>query len=922
MGTGGGLVVIDFSDQGNSAHFRRDGWSGQEPDRVWGIGSRSVLVVPIQSSGRPVMLEAEIAPAAPVPIVTGQIVRLQVNGVAIGSVRIDQRTMIRCEIDPAIAGHAGNLEIEFGFPGFYRLDHLGLSGDDRPLSCWFSFVRVYTTDMYKPGPWFPASHPNIPVVNLLPPFADVTAAQTAMTRTIHTFGRNGTVSPHLRDGWDVGDDDDSSTFVSVARLDLPGPPEPGAYDLRLELRTPECHAAPVPAWVTVLLDHVVLGQIRVVGPTTGVLALPRELTERRDTLSLTLRLPVIKNLAETDSVDMPPPAIVALSLIAIFPASSMVSAADPPETPMVPDLEESPRNVARWVRGLHLRAPRNLRDVFLLLGCLRHGDPFNSLLEQINFAGVDPAELFQVVMGRAPSSEDFAADPRDADPGQTFRRAVMSLEFRNWSPFRFLEAFPELARDIFIHVPKCAGTDLIINLGQRRQRMPLPYMLRFPEWIPDDEFLSVLNGLVRNVPFHDRIFIYGHMNLGEFPTGFRIRPDDRIFSIIRDPLTLMVSQANYAVGRLLQDPKGNDPDTSEFLSALGIPRLPDGLSDLEFKDLVVRALFNPGIAFKNNACRHLGSVTGWEFEDAMANIVENDIEITTTGYYEQWLRERWGISGSERHNRSDAILTEREARRLYSDVLRDSVLQDLKLFNLVTWAIEKAGATSITGRRLLCLTEPESPVSLANELTRTSWPGPDGGAPDLFVVQDDHSIARYLQAPSVVIPGARRPEEILSLRFGINDAGVTFLSTGWADAENSFTWTNGTESTILLPPFEYEGDCVIRIAGWPFIVRGSLPSQNIVIFLNEICIGSCTVSDICLMEFDIPRSAAARSTQFELKLIVPGARRPNEVIESPDNRMLGFCLEKVVVINYISQRADQPDQSPTPIREKDQVYQE
>ena len=150
MGTGGGLVVIDFSDQGNSAYFRRDGWSGQESDRVWAIGPSSVVSVPLQASGRAVMLEVELAPGEISRFITGQLVRIRVNGTAIGGARIGSRTMLRCEIDPALAGQQGELRIEFEFPGFYRADLIGASGDDRPMSCWFSFARIYTRDMYKP----------------------------------------------------------------------------------------------------------------------------------------------------------------------------------------------------------------------------------------------------------------------------------------------------------------------------------------------------------------------------------------------------------------------------------------------------------------------------------------------------------------------------------------------------------------------------------------------------------------------------------------------------------------------------------------------------------------------------------------------------------------------------------------------------
>ena len=125
MGTGGGLVVIDFSEQGNSAHFRGEGWSGQEPDRVWGIGPRSVLRVPLQSSGRSMMLEAELGPCHAPPEIVGQIVQVRVNGAVIGGSRVQALSVLRCEIDPALARPDGILEIEFECPGFYVPAGLG-----------------------------------------------------------------------------------------------------------------------------------------------------------------------------------------------------------------------------------------------------------------------------------------------------------------------------------------------------------------------------------------------------------------------------------------------------------------------------------------------------------------------------------------------------------------------------------------------------------------------------------------------------------------------------------------------------------------------------------------------------------------------------------------------------------------------------
>ena len=201
MGTGGGLVVIDFTARGNSAYFRETGWSGQEPDRVWAIGPRAVLRVPLQTSVVSSVLEVELGPCHAPPLVSGQIVRIRVNDRAIGWARLDTQVMIRCEIDVSLARADGVQVIEFDFPGFYRPEILGRSKDGRPLSAWFYFARLYTTDMFRPGPHFPSSGPRIEVVGLRPPFAEPAAGHAARAPEIYTFGSAGTAEKYLRDGW-------------------------------------------------------------------------------------------------------------------------------------------------------------------------------------------------------------------------------------------------------------------------------------------------------------------------------------------------------------------------------------------------------------------------------------------------------------------------------------------------------------------------------------------------------------------------------------------------------------------------------------------------------------------------------------------------------------------------------------------------
>jgi hypothetical protein len=325
MGTGGGLIVIDFTDQGNSAHFRHGGWSDQELDRVWAIGPRSVLRIPIQPSGRSLLLEAEIGPAKAPPSISGQIVRIHVNGTAIGSVRLDTRSMIRCAIDPELVGEAGIVELEFEFPGFFRPDSLQILNDNRPLSGWFSFVRLYTMDLFRPGPHFPTSAPDIPVVGLSPPLDEPPGGHAEAAPAAYTFGPGGTALPFARHGWGLGENGLARIVASPAEIELPAPTIPGPWLLRVDLTPTGAPGSARPRNVTIVLDRIMVAQFRVDEPTTRLVPLPRELTDGCDCLKLSF-LP--RDAGERDDPGRaaePGIPAIAISRIGILPLPAWLS---------------------------------------------------------------------------------------------------------------------------------------------------------------------------------------------------------------------------------------------------------------------------------------------------------------------------------------------------------------------------------------------------------------------------------------------------------------------------------------------------------------------------------------------------------------------------------------------------------------------
>ena len=92
-------------------------------------------------------------------------------------------------------------------------------------------------------------------------------------------------------------------------------------------------------------------------------------------------------------------------------------------------------------------------------------------------------------------------------------------------------------------------------------------------WISRNEFSEILSGLCRAAPYAERMFAYGHMDLGTYVERAGVRPTDQIFTVLRDLIDLMISQVNYSIRRLRQDPDGSTPTQPGTWRCWAIPSL-------------------------------------------------------------------------------------------------------------------------------------------------------------------------------------------------------------------------------------------------------------------------------------------------------------------------------------------------------------
>ena len=340
---------------------------------------------------------------------------------------------------------------------------------------------------------------------------------------------------------------------------------------------------------------------------------------------------------------------------------------------------------------MKLRPPVNLREVFQMFGYYDSGRGLDSVVERFDFGSTPPTQLQQIILGNVPPSERPTIDP---DPSVYVKQLLSSDGFRRDVLQNFLNGFPEQRRLLFVHIQKCAGTDLIAVLSERY--FDVDANMDDPSWFSNDRRFAYLRDLVLGAPTVDSFFVRGHVPLHEYVNRKLIRPGDQIFTVVRDPIDIVISAVNYRLARFQADPRGERIDTRLWLADLGLKQLPGDAGTGELQGLAKRILRTPTVVPDNILCQMLG--TG-DSESAMAYIVASDIEITDLSRYETWLRERWGAA-SEHYNQSPQFWTAATLDPEDRAVIDTKTIEDRVLYATLTKHLDATGRSFMSGGAL------------------------------------------------------------------------------------------------------------------------------------------------------------------------------------------------------------------------------
>jgi hypothetical protein len=131
----------------------------------------------------------------------------------------------------------------------------------------------------------------------------------------------------------------------------------------------------------------------------------------------------------------------------------------------------------------------------------------------------------------------------------------------------------------------------------------------------------------------------------------------------------------------------------------------------------------------------------------------------------------------------------------------------------------------------------------------------------------------------------------LSIDFRAAGNSQSHIAGGWARAEPDFTWMIGNESQILLRLDPEADGYILALDVIPFTHTPDLPSQRLIVSINDYAVGNSAVFRPSVLAYTLPRPLFAEGRRTAITLQHPDAARPQDISDSKDDRLLALSIQ-------------------------------
>ncbi len=338
---------------------------------------------------------------------------------------------------------------------------------------------------------------------------------------------------------------------------------------------------------------------------------------------------------------------------------------------------------------LLIPAPVNVRELLLAFGMYEAEKGLPSLLSHFDYTDVTRRQIFFNTLARPPSLETASDGPR-FNARAIMSQALQSDEFQTRLREIVLGAFPEKRRRVFIHIPKCAGTDLEVTLSRRYPSLHLH--LSMSEITTKPMLFDHLQGFAVGVGLSDSISVCGHVPLSWYQQKNLLRFEDDVFTSVRNPRDIVYSYISFVLTRIVDNIGVPRRDVSNWLTEIGAPALDTEPSPAYLAELGSRLLRTVN---RNLICYYLGARTA---ASAIEGMVMSDIEITDMARYSEWRRRKFSFEPARRVNPSKPLFTPEIASKEDRDLIEEITGEDMIVYEAIQDKLRAQDGLSIRGR--------------------------------------------------------------------------------------------------------------------------------------------------------------------------------------------------------------------------------